>query len=219
MNALRFYELIEAGEGLRVEFKRHFSTPEKIARGLIAFANTAGGVMMFGVDDDRSLVGVESEKGEMELIAMAAGKYTDPPLRHSVSVFSTRGLDVVCVEVPESAVKPHFLVLPGTDERTAYVRVGSSSVQASRELVRIMQHLSGDTGPVRLVIGEAEKRLFAYFETHERITVQEYAQRINVSERRASRLLVRLLRAGVLAIHTHEKGDYFTLMKDVETGR
>jgi predicted HTH transcriptional regulator len=216
VNAIRFHELLEAGEGLHVEFKRHFSTPEKIARGLIAFANTDGGVMLFGIDDDRSVVGVESEKGEMELAAEAASTYADPPVRHTVSVFSTRGRDVVCVEVPESPVKPHFLVSPGTDERTAYVRVGSNSVAASRELVKVMQHLAGATGPVRLIVGEAEKRLFAYFEAHERITVKEYAQLINVSERRASRLLIRLLRAGAVAIHTHEKGDFFTLMKGAQ---
>jgi predicted HTH transcriptional regulator len=214
MTLAHFTELLDAGEGLRIEFKRRFSSPEKIAREMIAFANTAGGIMMFGVDDDRTVVGVESEKGEMELIAQAAEAYADPPVAHTVSVFSTRGRDVVCVDVPESRHKPHYLVQPGSDERTPYVRVGESSVQASREMEKILRHRSGDTGPVRLIIGDAEKRLIAWLEAQHRITVKEYAQLINVSERRASRLLIRLVRAGAIAIHTQEKSDYFTLMKD-----
>jgi len=35
--------LIEQGEGFEIEFKRKVSTPAKIARALIAFANTRGG--------------------------------------------------------------------------------------------------------------------------------------------------------------------------------
>ena len=44
--------IIDEGEGFEVEFKRKVTTPEKIARALIAFANTKGGHILFGVDDD-----------------------------------------------------------------------------------------------------------------------------------------------------------------------
>jgi predicted HTH transcriptional regulator len=212
MQYWKFTELVDAGEGLTVEFKRKVSTPQKIARELIAFANTSGGVVLFGIDDDKSVVGVESEKGEMALIEEAAAMCSDPPIPHEVTIFNVRGKDVICVEVAESRVKPHFLVDEGDEERKAYVRVGEHSIQASAEMIKVLRHQSGVGGPVRLMVGEAERRLFAYFETHERITVKEYAALINVSERRASRLLIRLLRAGLLAIHTIEKSDYFTLM-------
>jgi predicted HTH transcriptional regulator len=209
----RFTELLEEGEGLNVEFKRKVSTPEKIAREMIAFANTSGGVILFGVDDDRSIVGVDSEKGELEFIMQAINELSDPPLQHEVTIFSVRGRDVLCIEIPESTEKPHFLVEQSDDEPKAYVRVGENSIQASREMIKVMMHQSGKTGPVRIILGEAEHRLFRYFETSDRITVAEYAKLINVSARRASRLLIRLVRAGVLAIHTSEKTDFFTLTK------
>ncbi|HEY3876786.1 MAG TPA: ATP-binding protein, partial [Candidatus Kapabacteria bacterium] len=41
------YDLIDSGEGPDVEFKRQFSSPEKIAREMIAFANTRGGYILF----------------------------------------------------------------------------------------------------------------------------------------------------------------------------
>lgn len=217
---MRFHEftaLLEAGEGITVEFKRRFSSPEKIVKEMIAFANTRGGTLLFGVDDDASIVGVSSEKEEMEMIAHAAEFLSDPPLRYTASIISTQGRDIVCIEVPESDHKPHFLVEPGAEEPVAYVRVGEHSVQASREMVSVMRHRSGETGPVRLVIGEAERRLFAWFETHDRVTVAEFARITNLSTRRASRLLVRLVRAGVLAIHTLEKSDYFTLLQPPQT--
>ncbi len=211
---MRFHELttrIEEGEGLTTEFKRRVSTGEKIAKEMIAFANTRGGAIIFGVDDDRSIIGVVSEKAELEDISHAATHLCDPPVEHTVTIFNVNNCDVICIEIPESTRKPHFLV-DGSDDRKAYVRVGEHSVQASREMVRILRHLSGEVEPVRLIFGEAEKRLFAWFDTHDRITVRQYAKLINVSERRASRLLVRLVRAGAVAIHTEEKSDFFTSM-------
>ncbi len=210
----QFTALLEQGEGLSVEFKRKVSSVEKIAREIIAFANTAGGAIIFGVDDDRSVVGVVSEKEELDFIRQATEEVADPPITYQVSIFNVGKLDVICVEIPESKRKPHFMVDPSDGERKSFVRVGENSVQASREMIKVMQYRSGETGPVRLVIGEAERRLFAWFEEHDRITVSEYAKWINVSERRASRLLIRLVRAGALAIHTMEKSDYFTLAVD-----
>lgn len=217
---MRFHEftaLLEAGEGITVEFKRRFSSPDKIVKEMIAFANTQGGTLLFGIDDDGSIVGVSSEKEEMEMIAHAAEFLSDPPLRYEASIISTHGRDIVCIRVPESDRKPHFLVEPGAEEPVAYIRVGEHSVQASREMVSVLRHRSGETGPVRLVVGEAERRLFTWFETHDRITVAEFARITNLSTRRASRLLVRLVRAGVLAIHTLEKSDYFTLLQPPRT--
>ncbi|MCB2204385.1 putative DNA binding domain-containing protein [bacterium] len=211
---MRFHDVtarIEEGEGLTVEFKRKVSTPAKIAREMIAFANTRGGIILFGIDDDRSVVGVESEKAEMEDIAFAARHLCDPPVEHAVDIFNFDGCDVICIEIPESERKPHYLVDDG-EEQKAFVRVGEKSIQASKEMIRVLRHQYGASEPVRLVYGEAERRLFRYFEKNERITVKEYARLINVSERRASRLLVRLVRAGAVAIHTHEKTDYFTQM-------
>ncbi|MCK7528022.1 MAG: ATP-binding protein [Ignavibacteriales bacterium] len=47
----------------KLNLKRKFSTHDKIAREMIAFANTKGGYVLFGIDDDKKIVGVESEKG------------------------------------------------------------------------------------------------------------------------------------------------------------
>ena len=42
MYTIELFKLIEEGEGGKIEFKRKFSTPEKIAKEMIAFANTKG---------------------------------------------------------------------------------------------------------------------------------------------------------------------------------
>lgn len=51
--------LVMEGEGQHLEFKRKVSHPEKIVREMIAFANSEGGTILIGVDDDGLLAGVK----------------------------------------------------------------------------------------------------------------------------------------------------------------
>ncbi len=204
--------LLENDEGFTLEFKRKVSSPQKIARTLIGFANTKGGTVLFGVDDDKSVVGVGSEKEEIEMIRTAAEFYADPPIDPDIEIVAYKGKDVIVVRIDESDLKPHELVHANGDgeETKVFIRVNDKTVAASKEVVRILRAEHPDAPPVRISIGDAERRLFDYLDAEERITVSQYAAMINVSSRRASRSLIQLVRAGVLRVHTNEKEDYYT---------
>lgn len=202
--------LIAEGEGFELEFKRKVSSPEKIAKTISAFANTQGGIILFGVDDDGSIIGVESEKSELDLIHEAGTRYCDPPVDLEIDIVPHNKKDVIAVSIDQSDQKPHYVVHDHSDEARAFVRVKDNSVLASREVVKVLRDQRLDT-PLTVSIGENEKRLFSYFEENDRITVREYSELINVSYRRASRILTTLVRAGVIRIHTLERTDYFTL--------
>jgi len=212
-------KIIEEGEGFRIEFKRKVSTPEKIARALSAFANTRGGKILFGVDDDGSIVGVESEKTEIEFIAFAGEQLCEPPILPDIDIVPVNGKDVIVATVSESNEKPHYFLADAATEdnegERVYIRVNDKTLIASKEVIRILQDERSDSRPLTLEIGENERRLFRYLETHERITVKHFSDLVNISDRRASRILVRLVRAGVIRIHTLEKTDFFTLASPV----
>jgi predicted HTH transcriptional regulator len=213
MNLRELKILIEKGEGFGLEFKRKVSSPVKIAKTLLSFANTKGGIILFGVDDDRRIVGVSSEKEEMEMINTAAGFYCDPPVEMKVDMVPYNGRDVIVVNVEESDKKPHYLNDDrdnGHSRTRVYIRVNDKSVEASKEVVRILQSESPDAPPLRIAIGDTERRLFDFLDKNERVTVKKFAEMVNVSDRRASRLLIRLVRAGILRIHTSEREDYYT---------
>ena len=46
---------IEAGENLITEFKREYT--EEIKKTIVAFANTAGGILYIGINDDKTITG------------------------------------------------------------------------------------------------------------------------------------------------------------------
>lgn len=205
--------LIEEGEGFELEFKRKVSTPIKIAKTLMSFANTKGGIVLFGVDDDHKIVGVGSEKEEVEMIQTAVSFYCDPPIEPLIDIVPFKGKDVIVVTIEESDQKPHYLNVDDGEENggtRVYIRVNDKTVEASKEVVRILQSESPNAPPLRIAIGDTERWLFDYLDEKERITVKQFAKLVNVSNRRASRSLIRLVRAGILRIHTHEKEDYYT---------
>jgi predicted HTH transcriptional regulator len=213
MNRKHVLELIEEGENLQCEFKRHFTTSEKIAREMIAFANTKGGYVIFGVDDDKGVVGVDSEKAESEMIKDAAENYCEPPLDYSIDFFELYGKELVVVSIPESDNKPHRLQDYQNEfdinKALVLVRINDKSVQASKEMVRILRANSADLSLKKYTIGQTEKMVFEYLGKYERISVKELSNLVNISERRASRTLVKMVRANLLLIHTKDNGEEF----------
>lgn len=214
MYLVELNELIEEGENDRVEFKRKFSSPEKIAKEMIAFANSKGGKILFGVDDDKSIVGVESEKGELELISTAAKFYCEPEVEFTTEIMLIKNKDIVVVNIDESKNKPHRLVSDEEDEDSSkvYVRLGEKSILASKETIKILKNSNDDSPPVKVYIGDIEKALFDFLNKNEKITVKGFKRLVNISERRASRTLVNLVKAKVIRHHYFGNEDYFTLI-------
>jgi predicted HTH transcriptional regulator len=215
MNNKELQLLLAEGEGVHLEFKRKVSSAEKIARAMIGFANTKGGMILFGVDDDKSIVGVESEKSEIEMVETAAQFFCEPPIEPIIEILSYHGKDILAVTIEESSEKPHALVTDGNgdgDQRPrVLIRVKDKTVIASKEVVKILRSESPDAPPLTISIGDTERRLFDYLERNEKITVKQFGKLVNISDRRASRILIRLVRAGVLRIHTLEKEDFYTM--------
>ena len=214
MSPKELLELISLGESSTLEFKRKLNAPEKLAKEISALANTKGGCLLVGIDDDGSVYGIDSEKSEIDIIETACRFHIEPPIEPLIQIMNIKRDYIIVVEIPESRNKPHTIehIDPDTGKHTrrAYIRMGEKSVMASREMYRLMSQQTADK-PLVLSIGESEKRLFNFLEKHEKITVKEFAKMVNISDRRAERLLIRLVRAKVVQIHNDTQQDYFTL--------
>ncbi len=224
MTYRKLREIIELGESDTVEFKRKFSGFEKFAKEMIAFANTRGGHLLVGIDDDGKVIGVDSEKSEIDLLTTAAEFYSEPPVEIEIEIKELDGEDVIVIHVPESRNKPHRLVPAplnggaggGPTQRPpgdsgVYIRQGERSVLASKEVARVLAASSPTAPPLRLEIGKIERALFDHLEKNGRVTLREFRHLVNISERRASRSLVGLVRAGLIRIFTGQGEDYYTL--------
>jgi len=213
MHLLELNELIEAGENNKVEFKRKFSSEEKIAKELIAFANTKGGKILFGVDDDGTVVGVDSEKGEIELVSLAARFFCEPPVKYNTEIVHIYRKDVVIISIEESKTKPHKLLENGKDSEIdkIYIRFKDRNILASKVTAKILKNSNPQSPPLILNLGDKEKFLISYLENHERVTQEEFKKLLNLSNRRSGRILINLVRAGLIRQYSTEKSDYYTI--------
>ncbi|GAB3936907.1 AlbA family DNA-binding domain-containing protein [Larkinella terrae] len=185
-------ELIAQGEGSRLEFKSTIHTAHRIARTLTAFSNTSGGLLIIGVSDDGRVTGVESELYEMQKIEKATDFLVDPAISVSYEVVMESGRQIIYIEVPESGEKPHYAI-DERGKRTIYVRAKDKSVPTNKLILSTSVTADGQllqTSNVRNLIQALRKTDF--------ITAKQYAQLVNISEYRASKLLHQLTGQGLL---------------------
>jgi predicted HTH transcriptional regulator len=211
MNRLKAYQvkqMILEGESVNLDFKRTITSCEKIAKTMVSFANNKGGRLFIGVADDGTIKGVKSEDEEKYMIEKAATFYAKPMLE---PIFEEIYIDeklVLVVDILKSEQKPHYSL--GEDKKWwVYIRVKDKSVLASKIVVDVLRKEYQEEG-VLINYSSKEKALLEYLEKNERITLKEYAAMLNLSRRRASRIMVDLILAGVIRIHTTEKEEFYT---------
>ena len=127
-------DILTRDEGKTLDFKRDLSSPRGLLKTLVAFANTAGGKVIIGVDDKtRQPVGFESPLDEEERLCSLIADSIIPRLVPSIEMLTIDGKTVLIAEVFLSNSRPHFLRSEGP-ENGVYVRLGSSNRKADREL-------------------------------------------------------------------------------------
>lgn len=199
--------LIWQGENDQVDFKQRVTQPDKIARTLVSFANTRGGTILIGVKDNGTLCGIDPEE-EKHTLELAAGFYCDPPLALRYEEVELDGYTILKVLVPESDLKPHFAKVKEDDWR-GYVRVKDTSVQTSKMVDKALQ----TEAPAfeRIPLDRHERAVLEYLALNRRVTLRQYMKIANLSERRAHRILVKLVIHGYLRLHDKEKEEFYTL--------
>lgn len=214
MKARKLISLISEGESTVLEFKRKVVSPQKIAKEITAMTNTKGGTLLIGVDDDGTIVGVKSEKSEIDIVETACNFWIEPIITPVFEIVGVYDKDVVVCYIEQAKIKPYKAKVEDSDgifSYKAYIRVGEKSIEASKVMTRLLKDQSDVTKSLKLSIGQNEKSLFAFLEKNEQVTVSDFSKLVNISNRRAERLLIRLVRAGVLLIHNNDTRDYFSL--------
>lgn len=118
-----------------IEFKSGFT--EEIYKEVIAFANTDGGVLYIGIDNDGNVVGLKNVDDEYTRITNGIRDAILPDVTMFVK-YTIQKNKVVRITISEGTNKPYYLRSKGLKPSGVYVRQGTSSVQASSEQIRQM---------------------------------------------------------------------------------
>jgi hypothetical protein len=117
-------EVIEKGENIHVEFKKELDNREFLET-VVAFANTEGGTILLGVDDNCQVKGFKEAKDK---IVNLISEYCDPPIEVQIdSDILVGGIPITIVRVEEGVNKPYIL-----KDRGIFARRGASDRQIKR---------------------------------------------------------------------------------------
>ncbi len=124
-------------ESLTVEFKREYS--ESVKKTIVAFANTDGGTLYIGVEDDGTVVGVSDEN--IDATQLKITTCIRNAIRPDVSVFTSCRVEemgqkkVVVVQVQLGTARPYYLEGKGIRPEGVFIRQGASSNPASETAI------------------------------------------------------------------------------------
>ena len=133
-------------EDKNTEFKREYV--DEIKKELIAFANTDGGNVYIGIDDNGNPVGLNNADGVMLQITNVMRDAIKPDLTMfcDVSAEIIQNKKIVKVTVNRGTARPYYLSAKGIRPEGVYVRQGTSSVPASESVILSMiRETAGDS--------------------------------------------------------------------------
>ena len=133
---------IKAGESVNIEFKREVpKKSEKYIKSVIAFANTAGGKIVIGVDDEtHEIVGVDKNEvfKIMDGITNTISDMCYPQIFPNIEVDTINGKCVIVIEVYPGASRPYYIKSLGKEEGT-YIRVSGTSRPADEAILKDLE--------------------------------------------------------------------------------
>ena len=118
-------EEILKGESEKIKFKENAKTNTYI-KTVVAFANGNGGKIVFGVKDNKEIVGVENEFEVMDGIINAISDNCYPMIVPDISLHTLENKTVILVEIEGGKKKPYYLKSKGMQKGT-YIRSGATT--------------------------------------------------------------------------------------------
>lgn len=132
-------------ESKTVEYKREYI--DDIKYTVVAFANTDGGKLYIGMEDDGRVYGVSDPDGAMLRVTNMIRDAIRPDVTMFTEVYVTEmeNKPVVVANVQRGTARPYYLAAKGVRPEGVYVRQGSSSVPASETaILNMIRETSGD---------------------------------------------------------------------------
>lgn len=196
---------IAEGEGVQLDFKFRIDDQKKIARTLVAFANSYGGSLLIGVKDNGKIAGVNPEE-EFHMIEGAASMYTKPEVKFESLTWQDRHHFVLEIKIEKSDVKHKALDEHGNYR--SYVRVDDHTLIGNKILDRVWhwekhgvnrpEHFDEDTLGLIQTIRELEP-----------VTISKLYRNLDLSKKKIDGIVSVLVFWDVIKMKMSESGTFY----------
>jgi hypothetical protein len=206
-------KLIAEGEHQMLDFKFEISDFRKIARTLVAFANTDGGRLLVGVKDNGAIAGVRSEE-EFFMVEGAARLYCRPEIHVKIRQWNVDGKTVLEVVIQPGRERP-YMARDESDNWLAYVRQRDENFRACGVEMKLWEKEFSGEG-VRIRFGHAERVLLDYLNLHPWITLSRFRKVAGLGKDKAEAVLVNFMMLKVLEAEHIEQDTIYRFRQGYE---
>jgi len=207
------HKLIEEGEHQQQDFKYCINDSKKIAKSLVAFANTDGGRLLIGVKDNGKIVGISTDE-EFYMVEAAAKIYSNPPIKFSTKQWHSEGKTVLEISIEPSIEKPHY-AKDESGKWLAYIRKNDENILAHKIQLVVWDKQNSPKG-ICFTYSDDEKFLIQYLQENERITFSKFMRLAQISRHKAQEILSNFIIMDIIRLNTTHGGTYFFLNTDFD---
>lgn len=111
-----------------------------IKKEIVALANTNGGRIFIGIDDNGKIIGLKNISKDIEALSsmIREGIKSDLILYTSIKQEKIDGKDIIILNILDAPNKPYYLADKGLKSSGVYLRFGNTSSPASEEVIKKM---------------------------------------------------------------------------------
>ena len=202
-------KLIAEGEHQQLDFKFEISDASRIARSLVAFANTDGGKLLIGVKDNGVVRGIRSDE-EKYMLEHAAQDFCQPEVAFTTKEWVLDEKVVLEVDIPFS--KKNIHKAPDNDgDYKAYVRVKDQNLLANGVLMKVWQKRKKNQ-KIRFVYSKPVQEVLFYLREHPSITLELTKEISGLNKYKTEHLLSDLILLDVIELEIAESSALYRLL-------
>ncbi|MGQ7869659.1 AlbA family DNA-binding domain-containing protein [Sunxiuqinia sp. sy24] len=206
-------KLIQEGEHQQQDFKYCISDSKKIAKSLVAFANTDGGRLLIGVKDNGNIAGVRSEE-EYYMVEAAAKVFSKPEIDFTTRQHLIDGKAVLEVTIDPSKRKPHY-AKNDQGKWLAYFRLHDENKLANKIMIEVWKKQNRKQG-IFLSYSDKEQMLLDFLDKNGTISQSAFSKKARITYREAERIISDLIVLGILEIQTEENMIRYAISKNFD---
>lgn len=201
------YNLIAQGEHVQLDFKFEINNARKIAKTLVAFANTTGGNLLIGVKDNGRVVGIKTDE-EFYMIDSAANLYCKPAINIVPTKHIIDGKTILKVWV-EKHSQPCY-ANDENDKWIAYIRIHDQNIRANKILIEVWKRKAKPVGTF-IEYSKIEKELINFLSDNDTSPISKIIKALHVTHKIAEKVLINLICLNIIDININEKGALYSL--------
>lgn len=207
------YKLISQGEHQQQDFKYCINDSRKIAKSLVAFANTNGGRLLIGVKDNGNIIGIRSEE-EFYMVEAAAKIYSKPKINFTVQEWNVEGKIVLEIDIEPSNERPHY-AQQDDGKWLAYIRRNDENILANGVLLKSWE-LECNKDGLLFKYDEPKRALIKHLSENQSITLSKFAKIAQITRFHAEKILAEFLFMHCITAHFEENPVNYSLNENFD---